>query len=263
MIKWMLATLLLIIGLPVFSEETSNEFHHPLQEWQNEALVHFSYGNTHLLLHEPWKALEQFQRANSLLDKSDGSSCPIGFLITFGQVIAYDCLGFHDQCKQAVGSLFLNINEYNDEDDPLYEEDECSQTTCEESKIALQFLQNLAILAPSSEVRELLFSLIEDMAEELLPAFQFADPLPLGGDLSFSSAQDDYSTDLCKRKSFWKKFRKWCAEVRDWLQDVVKIIKGAKDVKDAYEQWKKSNQYNGMSYEGFRNYHNKTHKRQY
>jgi hypothetical protein len=171
MIKWMLVALFFIVGLPIFSEETSNKFHHPLQEWQNEVLLHFGYGNTHLLLHEPWQALDQFQRANSLLDKSNSSSCPIGFLITFGQVIAYDCLGFHDQCRQAIGSLFLNINEYDDGDDLHSEEDESSQTACEESKIALQFLKNLAVLAPSSEVRELLFSLIEYMAEELLPAF--------------------------------------------------------------------------------------------
>ena len=261
MIKWVLAILFLVIRFSAFSEETPNEFHHPLQEWQNEALLHFSYGNTHLLFHEPWQALEQFQRANSLLDKSDSSSCPIGFLITFGQVIAYDCLGFHDRCKQAIGSLFLNINEYDDEDDLSSEEDECSQIASEESKDALQFLQNLAILAPSCEVRELLFSLIEDMAEELLPAFQFADRLPFGGDLSFSSAQDDYSVDLCKRKSFWKKFRKWCAEVRDWLQDVAKIIKGAKDVKEAYNEWKKSNQYNGMGYQEYKNYYNQMRKR--
>jgi hypothetical protein len=225
--------------------------------------LHLSYGNSHLLLYEPWQALEQFQRANSLLDKSDNSSCPIGFLITFGQVIAYDCLGFHDQCKQAVGSLFLNINEYDDGDDLRSEENECGQTACEDSKIALQFLQNLAMLAPSSEIREFLFSLIEGMAEELLPAFQFADQLPLGGDLSFSSAEDDYLINLCKHKSFWKKFRKWCAEVRDWLQDVIKIIKGAKDIREAYDQWKKSNQYNGMNYDDFRNYYNQNHRMQH
>ena len=248
----MISALLFITGLPIFSEETSNEFHYPLQEWQNEALLYFSYGNVHLLSHEPWKALEQFQRANSLLDKSDSSSCPIGFLITFGQVIAYDCLGFHDQCKQAIGSLFLNFNEYDDGDDLPSEKDECSQTTYEESKVALQFLQNLAILAPSSEIRELLFSLIEDMAEELLPAFQFADPLPLGGDLLFSSAQDDYSIEFCKHKSFWKKFTKWCLEVKDWIDTVLKIIKGANDIKEAYNKWKKSSQYNGMSYDEFR-----------
>ncbi len=88
MIKWALTVLFFIIGFPIFSEEIPNEFHHPLQEWQNEALLHFGYGNAHLLLDEPWQALEQFQKANLLLDKSDSSSYPIGFLITFGQVIA-------------------------------------------------------------------------------------------------------------------------------------------------------------------------------
>ncbi len=172
-------------------------------------------------------------------------------------------MGFRDQCKQAVGSLFLSINQYDDEDedDLSAEDDEWGLTINEESKVAIQLLQNLATLAPSPEIRELLFSLIDAVAEELLPAFQFADQSMLDDDLSFNNAQDDYSIDLCKRKSLWKRFRKWCSELRDWLQDAVKIFKAAKDIKETYEEWKKSNQYNGTSYEEFKKYHNQIQKK--
>jgi hypothetical protein len=145
MIKWVLTVMLLIIGFPTFSDE----FQHSLQDWQTEALLHLGYGNAHLLSHKPWQALEHFQKAMSLLDESDDSSCLIGFLITFSQVIAYDFLGFRDQCKQSIGSLFLAINAYDNGEDVLFENNEPMAEKNGGDKIAIQFLQALAILTPS------------------------------------------------------------------------------------------------------------------
>lgn len=257
MMKWLLSAMLLVIGYPIFSDE----FQHPLQDWQNESLLHYGYGNAHLVSNEPWQALEHFQKAASCLVKSDSSSCPIGFLITFSQVIAYDCLGFHDQCKQAMGSLFLTINEYDEEEDRSPESNEPMRANNEESKIAVEFLQHLATIAPSPAVRELLFSLTEDMAEELLPTFEFADQ-PLLGNLQFGFdySQNHYSVDFCKHKSFWKKFRGWCAEIADWINDAVRIFKGAKDIKETYNQWKKENQQNNLDFEQFKSYYNQRYK---
>ena len=173
--KWVLAALLVTVEISSFSEESSNDSYCSLQKWQEEALLHCGYGNAHLLLNEPRQALEQFQRASSLLDKSDGSFCPIRFLVTFNQIVAYDCLGLHDQCKQAVGSLFLGVHEWDDGDDSVPEENEGSQTEDKASEFIIHFLRSLASFAPSPDVRGLLFSITDDVAEELLPAFQLAD----------------------------------------------------------------------------------------
>ncbi len=83
------------MGFPCFSEE----FQRDLKEWQSESLMHLGNGTANLLSHEPWHALEDFQRASTFLDPSDNSSFVIGFLISFGQAIAYDCLGFQENCK--------------------------------------------------------------------------------------------------------------------------------------------------------------------
>ena len=92
MLKLMLTVLILRIGLPCFSDE----FRQDLKEWQSESLKHFCYGSANLFSHEPCKALEDFQRATTCLDRSDRSSSAIDFLILFGQVIAYDVLGFRE-----------------------------------------------------------------------------------------------------------------------------------------------------------------------
>lgn len=134
-------------------------------------------------------------------------------MITFSQVIAYDCLGFHDQCKQAVGSLFITINEKNETEDALSADQQSANEKNEDTEFAIQFLQNLVVLAPSTDVRTLLLSLVEDIAEEMLPAFEFADQSLLGNQLNFDYSQGQFSIDFCKHKSFWKKFRKWCKEL--------------------------------------------------
>ena len=171
--------------------------------------------------------------------------------------IAYDCLGFREQCRQAIGSLFLTINEYDDEDDPSFENRETMSSQDEESKIAILFLQHMTNLAPSPEVRELLFSLIDDIAEESLPAFEFAD-CPLLGNRQFDFDYDSgqISIDFCKHKSFWKKIRMWGKEVIEWINDAVKLLKGINDAREQYERWKKESNQNNCSYEEFRKHYN-------
>lgn len=253
MIRWIFAALLLVIKCPGFTEEG---FHHDLQNWQNEALSHLAQGNMHLLSHEPWHALEDLRRANAFLDISDASSSPIGFLITFSQVIAYDCLGFHDQCRQAIGSLFIRINENNEDDDAIFEDHQLNEKN-EDAKFAIQFLQKLVAIAPSAEVRDLLFSFVEDIAEEMLPAFEFADQTLLENQLSFDCRKNQLSIDFCKHKSFWKRFRKWCQEAGEWLHDVYLLCKGINDVRKAYEDWKRMNNEYNISYDEFkRHYYN-------
>ena len=54
-----------LFGCYCFSEEPTRE----LKEWQIECLTHLAYGNINLLSHEPLRALEDFQKAISFLDK--------------------------------------------------------------------------------------------------------------------------------------------------------------------------------------------------
>lgn len=252
MIRWFFAALLLVVKCPGFTEEGLN---HHLEDWQNKALSHLAQGNMHLLSREPWRALEDLRWANACLDTSDTSSSPIGFLITFSQVIAYDSLGFHDQCKQAIGSLFITINENNEDDDIVIEEQQPANEKNDDTKAAIHFLEKLVFLAPSTEVRALLLSLVDDIAEGMLPAFEFADQTLLENQLSFDYSQNQFSIDFCKHKSFWKKLRKWCKEVGEWLHDVYMICKGINDVKKAYEEWKRNNNEYNVSYDEFKRYY--------
>jgi hypothetical protein len=250
MIRWIFTALLLVIKCPGFTEDLQ----HDLRDWQNEALSRLAQGNMHLFSHEPMHALEDLQWANAHLDTSDASSNPIGFLITFSEVIAYDCLGFHDQCKQAIGSLFITINENNESDGAGFEDQQPVNEKNDDTKFAILFLEHLVFLAPSTEVRELLLSLVEDMAEVLLPAFKFADQTFLENELlSFDYGQEQFSIDNCK--SFWKKFRKWCREVGEWLHDVYMICKGINDVRQAYEEWKKNNDEYNVSFHEFKKHY--------
>jgi hypothetical protein len=69
MLRVVLAIIFLGIWLPSFSEEARDD----LKEWQSESLNHFIYGSAHLLSHEPWRALKDFQTAIEYLNRSDRS----------------------------------------------------------------------------------------------------------------------------------------------------------------------------------------------
>ena len=162
MMKWIVAFMMVAAGSPAFSKEVRC----PFEEGQTEALLHIGYGNGFLLTDEPWLALECFQKASSFIDKSDPSSISIKFILYFSQIVAYDYVGQHDQCKQSIGSLFLLASEYVDDD---CDEDESATEEDEDSALVVQFLKSIAVLAPSKDVRNLLLSFIEEVDEELLP----------------------------------------------------------------------------------------------
>lgn len=209
------------------------------KEWQSESLLYLEQGNANLLAHEPWRALEDFQRATSFLDKSDKSSCAIGFLISFGQVVAYDSLGFREQCKQSLGSLLLVINEYDEGEDQDAEIGVQEDSSIDTSEAAVEFLRKLATMTPSQDIRELLLSIVDEMAEELLPAFKFAEqPLLGNADWEFDYGQD---VSIYQCKSFWKRIKKIFREVKDVLAYIATGCKAAKEIKDTYENWDKPN----------------------
>jgi hypothetical protein len=230
MLRVVLVILLLGIWFPCFSEESRDD----LREWQSESLEYFIYGSAHLLEHEPWRALENFQTATDHLDRS---SSAMSFLVSFGQVIAYDVLGFKEQCKQAIGSLFLAVNEGDKEDQEAEMNTNREFSISGEYEEAVGFFRDLAAVAPSPDVRELLFSFIDEIAEEALPAFKIA-KAPLFGkaDWDFDYGKDDGSMMQCK--SWWKKFKKWCYEVIEVLGIASDAYKKINDIRKSHEEGK-------------------------
>jgi hypothetical protein len=248
MIKWICSLILVVIGYFAVAEEP----HHEMLDWECEALFHTANGNYHLISQQPWNALEDFHKAKSILDKTGNFDHPINYLITFSEIIAYDCLGFDEQCRQSIGSLFLSMNE--DSEEGWAENGSPTEKENEDSKVAIFFLQNLAILAPSDQVREFLFSFIEDMADQVLPAFEFAETRSLNYEtFEFVYGPDQFSPEQCK--SFWKKLKKWTREFIDWAQDIYKAIKTIGDAKKAYQELKKEKDFK-LSYDEFNRYHN-------
>lgn len=78
----------------------------------------------------------------------------------------------HQQRVPCYGDTSANLKLENWKfEDSVLDDDESLSDNTENSSIAIEFFQKLASLAPSYEVRELLFSLINDIATELLPPY--------------------------------------------------------------------------------------------
>jgi hypothetical protein len=235
MIKIILALLIFGIGTPCFSEESQRE----LKEWQIEHLQYFMNGSVNLLSDEPWKALENFQQAASLIEKTDEFSFASGFLVSFGQAIAFDVLGFTEQCRQSVCSMIFAINRYGDEDTSIRLNR--NPPHIEESDEIINFLRNLAAIAPSRDVRELLFSFVDQIAEEISPAFEFGESAVIGNaNWGFDYGKNNASVELCK--SWWKKLKQWGKEICEFLGIIHEGCKKANEIKKQINELKAKNQ---------------------
>lgn len=167
MFKFIIAVLLLGQSVHCLSEEYDQD----LKEWQQDNLVYYvGCANVDLFMNDPESALENFQIASTLLDPSDDPSC-MGFWISFGQVIAYDMLGLEDECNRSIGSLFLLINDFSEQEDTSSESELEIDIDRETDKIIIDSLRELATLAPCLQVRKLLLSIVDDLADEVLSSF--------------------------------------------------------------------------------------------
>jgi len=156
--KWMLATLCLTAPLACFSdvEDRVGEIS-PFQE-DDTILLYTGYGLGKVLAEDYWGALEAFDNVFSLLQGNDRPE--IRFLASFGRVVAYDNLGMQDHCERAMGVLFISLFEAAS----LEEEGDLEMDL--EGKEFLQLLTDIASLAPTQQVRNILLELVEDMGEE-------------------------------------------------------------------------------------------------
>jgi hypothetical protein len=158
----------LFLGIGIFC--FSNDMQQADPEWPRESLLFLAYGNESLLLNQPSYALENYQEAREILHASDGFFPAIDFLISFGEAIAYDLLGCHEQCQQSLDELLVIYDENDDEEEEEEdsESDEYTSFCCIE---VMKYLRTLAYKAPSPDVRKFLLSLINGMEEELLFGF--------------------------------------------------------------------------------------------
>jgi hypothetical protein len=205
-----------------------------VKEWQSESLMHFGYGSINLLWNDPRRALENFQTAHDSIDKSDRSSCVMTFLVSLGQVIAYDNLGLRDHCERSISSIFFAINEceQKDSDEIGINENQPNSVDYEE---AIEFLYELVSMTPSPDVRELLLGIVDDIEEKLFSTFKFSQFSYEGiVDWEFDCGKGDISIQQCK---FWKKFKKWCREFVEFLGIVNDGYKKLKEFKDTHDNW--------------------------
>lgn len=235
MFRLLFTVTLLGIGIPCFSEEMPQSVEEMNLHDESMALVYIGCGNANLLAHNFSLALEDFQRASSLLSKLETPMLEMAFLVSFGKAIASDNLGLKDQCQNAIGAMFFILNEgQTDEESDGYDSgisDAILPNECEE---AADIMKQLATLAPSTSVREILLSIVQEMSQELLPLFKIADPVPLSqSDWKYNSENTDASNELCK--SWWKKIEKFAnkayktvlkaKEVWDFIKDIDKALK--------------------------------------
>jgi len=160
MFRGMIVALFLLVGVQGFSEEKT-----PFA-WDSESVYYLGQGNLRLLWNEPWSALENFERASLSIQSLDPMEDTLEFLVWYGRIIAYDILGLEDECRRAIGSLFLTIysgyRDFEEEDD---DDEDCAPfASCGKG---LEILRKLAAKAPSEDVRGLLLDLLDDVEEGL------------------------------------------------------------------------------------------------
>ena len=183
MFKHILVVIFLLTGVSCYSEQDfssskEKEFHR-----KHLAMVYTGIGNTNVLMGEYELAIEDFNRASHLLAKSEKPAPEIDFWISFGKAVSYDHLWNREECERAIGTLILSIYELGEEDS---EEESFINLIQDRNKAEclemLECMHQMASLSLSLDVRSVLLSFIEAIAEEISESFQnpdFDDPYEL------------------------------------------------------------------------------------
>jgi tetratricopeptide (TPR) repeat protein len=130
------------------------------QESLNEgmALLYLSCGHVNLMSKRYSSALDDYQKALNVLNGSNDNG--IEFLILFGMVVAYDNLNLTDLCENTILQVRTLIDASYEEDDDIM------QYTLPEEEAddrALTYLEALASMAPSIDIRNALLSFISEI----------------------------------------------------------------------------------------------------
>ncbi len=228
MFKWILPALFFGAGISCFSEEKIENVYEASLHNESLALVYVGRGNENLIYHRDAFALEDFTKASTLLEELNPRSIELDFLICFGKVIAYDNLGLRSECQNALASLFFIIE---DEEDDGTESDFLQDNLSQDYEEADMLLRQLANLAHSPKVRDLLLSLVDKMSEEVLPIFRIADSAAMEHS-DWTYANHNYeSMDLCKTR-FWKKLEKIAKKTYNVIMKAKQVWDFVKEVNE-------------------------------
>lgn len=234
--KLILAVLLLGFSYSSFAEEIPQLDDKWNLHNDSLALVYIGRGNENLLEHHYSQALSDFQYAASLLNNEKIHIPELDFLICFGQIIAYDNLGLKDQCQNAMLSLFLIITQNDDEtcnDDQSGVVD--SNSDQEEYIEGAALMMKLINLAPSPSVREFLFSLIEDISEDVEPSFSIVNPFYLKKDDWMYCSDSTAHISQCK-SHWWRKVERFAKRAYKAACKVKQIWDLIKDIEQQIQK---------------------------
>lgn len=200
--KFLFILSLLMFSLYSHAEEQENPDSHE----HSMSLIYVGYGNKHLMNGEFFQGLHAFQQAEQFLIKSGQPCYEIEFLISFGKAIAYDNLNLKNECQGAIGALMYIFNAnnrgQNGDKEPSFSSKEYEE--------ADESLKELARLAASIDVREILLSMIDEMSSGL---YTISD-LPHSSYLGIQPYSEN-RLDLDKDVKFWKRARKLARKVYD------------------------------------------------
>jgi hypothetical protein len=145
-----------------FSRDIPKNVELPFGIVASPAVVYAGCGNIHLLLGDFEFALEDFRKASLYLEYCESPEIS-EFMILFGQIVAYDNLNQRDKCEQALGSLLLSMQNFDDEEE--YDDDGAEIDIDFERMYAesIKMMKRLAVLASSDDVREFLLSIVDEM----------------------------------------------------------------------------------------------------
>lgn len=134
------------------------------------------------------------------------------------------------------------VNEDDDDAQDIDFEMHNSFSISNEYEESVEFLRSLAAMAPTNNVKELLFSLVDEIADEVLPSFKVAEAHFLEkADWDFDYGRGDVGVIQCK--SWWKKLKKWCREALEMLRIVNEGYKQVKGIKDTHDDWNQKQKY--------------------
>jgi len=230
------------VGMTCFSEDTFTDY----QRWGSESLECLGKGTNLLLSNEPMAALEYFQKGHNLAAQSQSDSDVLDFYLYFSEAVVLDIFGLKEQCMQSIASMLHTIEAIDNEDEEEYDwesDREVDFEKMQKSEDLIQNMSSLAAMAPSSEVRAALFSVIQQIGDEMLPLFQFADPVYLQEAAwnFYDSNNNEFSFELCKKhKKKKSRLERYEEKVGIWFDKCVKWIKRAKEIKEIYDAFMNS-----------------------
>lgn len=191
-----------IVGFGVHKDLQSIESYSIVAE-SSEVLAweHVGQGINSLLLKDHKQALYEFKAAMSVIREELNPFPEIEFMLRFGEIVAYDNLGCRSELEQALGRLFIIINN-TEEDEEGGDSESSLHDVYNQCNLAIRILKKMADLSPSLDVRSSLLLIIDEMSETIQPEFKCAGSLPFNGSWHYQYENKLETVEFCKKLFF-------------------------------------------------------------